>query len=164
MMNIELLINFFCAGAQQLNLIGHLIVTARFRINKKKKKMEINNTDFNSFAEVENIKEALSQLLTHSTVEEFAQVWGEIGLEAHHRKDRRTSIVQHIGELLEEMLNEEKVLKERMVESVRTCIQEMDQLEAELKLSTSVRTNSSVFVTLVVELCSQVSIYKEVIF
>ena len=90
-------------------------------------------------SELEAIRDSLSQLQNHETIEKFAQVWREIGLEAHHRQDRRTTIVQHVGELLEEMLGEEELLKERMVESVRTCLLEMEQLEQELRLSTTVR-------------------------
>ena len=93
----------------------------------------------NPFDEVTAIRQSLLVLQDHKTIEDFAQVWKEIGLESHHKQDRRNTIVQHIGELLEEMLNEEQVLKERMVESVRTCMQEMEQLEQELKLTTTVR-------------------------
>lgn len=89
--------------------------------------------------ELSAIKEALSTLQEHETVNEFAQLWNEIGLEEHHREDRRATMVQHIAELLESMLNEEKLLKDRMLESVRTCMAEMDQLERELKLITPVR-------------------------
>ena len=99
--------------------------------------MESGLSDSNS--EIEAIKNAILQLQNHKTLEEFAQVWQQIGLEPHHREDRRSTIVEHMGELLDEMLNEENLLKERMVESVRVCMQEMKQLEQELKLSTTVR-------------------------
>ncbi len=91
-----------------------------------------------SGSETGAIKEAILQLQNHKTLEEFAEVWHHIGLEAHHRQERRTTIVEHMGELLDEMLNEEKLLKDRMIESVRTCMQEMTQLELELKLTTTV--------------------------
>lgn len=94
--------------------------------------------EVNFASEIEAIKETLTELQDHKCIEEFAKVWKEIGLEDHHRKDRRTTIVQHMGELMEEMLNEEIVLKDRMVESVQTCMQEMEQLEKELKLNTTV--------------------------
>ena len=94
--------------------------------------------DYDTKDEVESIKEALSQILTHQCINDFARVWQDIGLETNHRLDRRNSMVEHVGQLLLEMLEEEKTMKHKMEKSVQTCMDEMKQIEQELKLTSLV--------------------------
>lgn len=100
-------------------------------------RVSISDNSYDTKDEVESIKEALSQILTHQCINDFARVWQDIGLETNHRLDRRNSMVEHVGQLLLEMLEEEKTLKHKMEKSVQTCMDEMKQIEQELKLTSS---------------------------
>ena len=101
-------------------------------------RVSISDNSYDTKDEVELIKEALSQILTHQCINDFARVWQDIGLETNHRLDRRNSMVEHVSQLLLEMLEEEKSMKRKMEKSVQTCMDEMEQIEQELKLTSSV--------------------------
>lgn len=88
--------------------------------------------------EVAAIKQSLQQLGNHESIQEFAEIWKDIGMEQHLKKDRRDKMVQHLSVLLVEMLEEEKALKKRMEESINSCSLELKQLEQLLQLSNQV--------------------------
>lgn len=80
------------------------------------------------------IKESLSTILNDETITKFAETWDSIGLEQRHRVERRETMLQYIRDMLREMLAEEEALKKRMKDSIEKCLEDLNQLEAELKL------------------------------
>lgn len=86
------------------------------------------------------IRTSLQQILEHESIEEFAAVWDAIGVEGHIRVDRREKMVLYLCNLLTEMLDEEKALKKRIEESIKSCSAELKELEESLKLTNQVST------------------------
>ena len=90
-----------------------------------------------SSKEILAIKESLSQLLEHETIKEFASIWDAIGIEDRIRQERRDKMVQYHCNLQLEMLEEERSLKKRLEDSIKSCSEELVQLETQLHLSSS---------------------------
>ena len=84
--------------------------------------------------ETKAIKDSLSTILNDETITKFAETWDSIGLEQRHRVERRETMLQYIRDMLKEMLAEEEALKKRMEDSINKCLEDLHQLEAELKL------------------------------
>ena len=80
------------------------------------------------------LRAVLSELLTSPILEQFTSVWEEIGLESAHRQDRRETMKLHLHNLLEEMLQEEVGLKNKLTESISSCSAELLQLCEQLSL------------------------------
>ena len=80
------------------------------------------------------LRAVLSELLSSPILEQFTSVWEEIGLEDAHRQDRRETMKLHLHNLLEEMLQEEVALKNKLTESISSCSAELLQLCEELSL------------------------------
>ena len=80
------------------------------------------------------LRAVLSELLTSPILEQFTSVWEEIGLEGAHRQDRRETMKLHLHNLLEEMLQEEVGLKNKLTESISSCSAELLQLCEQLSL------------------------------
>ncbi len=54
--------------------------------------------------EVESLQTVLGDLVSSPLLQQFSQVWEDIGMEERHRHDRREAIKLHLQNLLEEML------------------------------------------------------------
>ena len=87
-----------------------------------------------SSMEHNSLRSVLGELLESPFLEQFALVWDDIGMEEHHRKDRRETMRVHLQNLLEEMLQEEIELKNKLVESVERCSLELEKLCQQLSL------------------------------
>ena len=90
--------------------------------------------DEDTLQETMAIKESLSTILNDETITKFAETWNSIGLEQRHRVERRETMLQYIRDMLKEMLAEEEALKKRMKDSIDKCLEDLGELEVELKL------------------------------
>ncbi|XP_019849406.1 PREDICTED: protein regulator of cytokinesis 1-like isoform X1 [Amphimedon queenslandica] len=95
-----------------------------------------------SSKEILAIKESLSQLLEHETIKEFASIWDAIGIEDRIRQERRDKMFQYHCNLQLEMLEEERSLKKRLEDSIKSCSEELVQLETQLHLSSTLDSYS----------------------
>ena len=111
-------------------------MTAKGRLQYHKKSFFYSFTNSSSvMREVEKLRECIGQIVDSPALEQFSSVWEEIGMEERHRTDRRTSILSHLQELLQDMVKEESELKEKLLKSVQACNEELDQLCQELSAS-----------------------------
>jgi hypothetical protein len=79
--------------------------------------------------ELFSLREALSEVIATSPVlEEFAQVWGRIGLSTPQRQVRRETMGVHICSLLKDILQEEEELEKSMISSLQTNETELADL------------------------------------
>lgn len=89
--------------------------------------------------ELFSLREALSELITTTPVlEDFAQVWGRIGLSASQRQARRETMGVHICNLLKDILQEEEELEKSMISSLQS--NEMDLADLCNKLGLPMET------------------------
>ena len=69
--------------------------------------------------EVVSLRQALTELISSSIVEDFARVWSRIGLTSNQRKLRRETMGVHISSLLKDILQEEEELEKSMIDSLQ---------------------------------------------
>ena len=65
---------------------------------------------------------------------QLAAVWDEIGIAGEQRAARRGVVLVHVSNLLEEMIREERALRDRLADSVKRLGVELMQLCTELAL------------------------------
>ena len=81
------------------------------------------------------LKDALLELVTSCTVlNEFASVWGRIGLSISQRQVRRETIVLHVTNLLKDIVQEEFELEKTMISSLNNNMKELTTLSEQLGL------------------------------
>ena len=84
--------------------------------------------------ELEALRAVLAELQTSPILEQFTNVWEEIGLEESHRQDRRETIRLHLHNLLEEMVQEEGALRNKLMDSISSCSAELLELCEQLSI------------------------------
>lgn len=85
--------------------------------------------------ELFSLRKALNEFITTSPVlEDFAHVWGRIGLSASQRQMRRETMGIHISNLLKDILQEEEELEKSMIGSLQTNEAELADLCNKLDL------------------------------
>ena len=79
--------------------------------------------------ELFSLREALSEVIATSPVlEDFAQVWRRIGLNASQSQVRRETMGVHLCNLLKEILQEEEELEKSMISSLQANEAELADL------------------------------------
>lgn len=85
--------------------------------------------------ELFSLRESLSEVIAKSPVlENFAEVWTRIGLNASQSQVRRETMGVHICNLLKEILQEEEELEKSMISSLQTNERELADLCKKLGL------------------------------
>lgn len=69
-----------------------------------------------------------------NAMQTLQNIWSEIGLQEEQKEERTKSVLFHLRNLLQEMVNEEEELKATLQANVETCSQELEKLSAELGL------------------------------
>lgn len=85
--------------------------------------------------ELFSLRESLSELITTSPVlDDFAKVWGRIGLSDSQRQVRRETMGVHINNLLKDIFQEEAELEKSMISSLQSNELELSDLCSKLGL------------------------------
>lgn len=79
---------------------------------------------------MENLKEVLN-----SGIEELYSLWEEIGLDEKTQRDRKGTVQEHFKGLLERMINEEKGLKKKLLDSLEISMKNCVKLSKEMGVS-----------------------------
>jgi len=79
---------------------------------------------------MDNLKDALNQGLV-----ELYSLWEEIGLDENTQNERKDTVHSHFRLLLERMINEEKGLKKKLVDSMEASIKTCHKLSKEMGVS-----------------------------
>jgi len=79
---------------------------------------------------MENLKEVLN-----SGIEELYSLWEEIGLDEKTQTDRKGTVQEHFKGLLERMINEEKGLKKKLLDSLEISMKNCVKLSKEMGVS-----------------------------
>lgn len=79
---------------------------------------------------MENLKELLN-----SGIEELYSLWEEIGLDEKTQRDRKGTVQEHFKGLLERMINEEKGLKKKLLDSLEVSMKNCVKLSKEMGVS-----------------------------
>lgn len=82
---------------------------------------------------VQMIKNELVPCLENA-MDKLQSIWNEIGLLEDQKEDRTQVVLQHLQDLLEEMVHEEDLLRKRYLDNVDTFTQEVAKLAEELGL------------------------------
>ena len=77
------------------------------------------------------IKNELVPCLENS-MEKLQKVWNEIGISEEQKEERTQVVLEHLQNLLNEMVAEEVELKTTLLGNVATCTEEMMKLSKEL--------------------------------
>lgn len=77
------------------------------------------------------IKNELVQCLENA-MERLQKVWSEIGISDEQKEERTQVVLEHLQNLLNEMVNEEEELKTTLLGNVAGCTEEMIKLSQEL--------------------------------
>ncbi|XP_031569575.1 protein regulator of cytokinesis 1-like isoform X2 [Actinia tenebrosa] len=80
---------------------------------------------------VQMIKTELVGCLEGS-MENLQQIWNEIGISEEQKEERTHVVLKHLQTLLQEMVEEERQLKTTLMENVKTCSADLQQLSNEL--------------------------------
>ena len=67
-----------------------------------------------------------------TTMDRLTVVWDEIGIIGETRDARRAVVLLHVRNLLEEMVHEEEILKEKLLENVEKFSMELVHISEEL--------------------------------
>lgn len=79
--------------------------------------------------ELFSLRESLSEVVTTSpALEDFAKVWGRIGLSDSQRQVRRETMGVHIINLLKDIFQEEAELEKSMISSLKSNESELSDL------------------------------------
>ncbi|XP_048584979.1 protein regulator of cytokinesis 1 isoform X2 [Nematostella vectensis] len=80
---------------------------------------------------VQMIKNELVSCLENS-MENLQKIWNEIGIADEQKEDRTQVVLKHLQSLLQEMVEEEELLKNTLLANVKTCTEELEKLSQEL--------------------------------
>lgn len=80
---------------------------------------------------MQKIRNELVQCLENS-MEKLQKVWNEIGISDEQKGERTQVVLQHLQNLLNEMVDEEIELKTSLLGNVATCTEEMIRISKEL--------------------------------
>lgn len=69
-----------------------------------------------------------------NAMETLQNIWSEIGLQEDQKEERTKTVLYHLRNLLQEMVNEEEELKSTLQANVETCTKELEMLSGELGL------------------------------
>lgn len=69
-----------------------------------------------------------------NAMETLQNIWSEIGLQEEQKEERTKTVLYHLRNLLQEMVNEEEELKSTLQANVETCTKELEMLSGELGL------------------------------
>ena len=86
-------------------------------------------------SELSLLKATVVEVAESPVLKEFASVWQEMGLTEDHKKTRRETIQVHLTNLLQEIVDEEISLKQKLVDSVSANERELESLCKVLSLS-----------------------------
>lgn len=67
-------------------------------------------------------------------METLQNIWIKIGFQEDQKEERTKSVLYHLRNLLQEMVNEEEELKSTLQANVETCTKEIEMLSQELGL------------------------------
>ena len=67
-----------------------------------------------------------------NAMETLQNIWSEIGLQEDQKEERTKTVLYHLRNLLQEMVNEEEELKSTLQANVETCTKELEMLSGEL--------------------------------
>ena len=79
------------------------------------------------------LKDGLGGILEKS-VPVLLRVWAEMGMSAENQMARSGVVVQHINNLLEEMIREEKALHARLLDNIKQFDVEVEEISRALNL------------------------------
>ena len=79
-------------------------------------------------SEIALLKVMFIEMVDSPVLEEFASVWQEMGLTNDHKKTRRETIKVHLTNLLQEIVDEEISLKQKLEDSVAASKRELESL------------------------------------
>lgn len=98
--------------------------------------------------EAVSLRQSLTELISYSIVEDFANVWSRIGLTSNQRKLRRETMGVHISSLLKDILQEEEELEKSMIDSLQSNEIELVALCKQLGLPTEAVCHEEVWLAL----------------
>ena len=82
---------------------------------------------------VQMIKNELVPCLENS-MDKLQKVWNEIGISEEQKEERTQVVLEHLQNLLKEMVNEEEELKTTLLGNVAMCTEELIKISGELGL------------------------------
>ena len=98
------------------------------------------NRNNNRNLSTSNVEESVQMIKSEvipclqNAMETLQNIWSEIGLQEDQKEERTKSVLYHLRNLLQEMVNEEEELKSTLQANVETCTKELEMLSGELGL------------------------------
>ncbi|XP_076373023.1 protein regulator of cytokinesis 1-like [Tachypleus tridentatus] len=89
----------------------------------------------NSELSMAETRQELGELLLknfHGALNQLFAIWDEIGIFQEQRQERISVVIQHLRTLIEEMVQEEQNLRQRLISSVESCGEQLLKLAQEL--------------------------------
>lgn len=68
------------------------------------------------------------------SLENLQKIWNEIGISEEQKEERTHVVLKHLQTLLQQMVEEEEYLKATLMENVKTCSADLQQLSNELEI------------------------------
>ena len=82
-----------------------------------------------------------------ATMDRLHSIWDEIGITSQTREIRTKTVMQHLDDLLKEMISEEESLKNKILHNIEKYGEELLKLSKELQVSAyEVMTNESIYI------------------
>ena len=113
-----------------LKTADYKLTSAYFSSNRSNNR---NLSTSNVEESVQMIKSEVIPCLQHA-METLQNIWSEIGLQEDQKEERTKTVLYHLRNLLQEMVNEEEELKSTLQANVETCTKELEMLSGELGL------------------------------
>ena len=95
-----------------------------------------NNRNLSTANVEESVQMIKSEVIPclQNAMETLQNIWSEIGLQEDQKEERTKTVLYHLRNLLQEMVNEEEQLKSTLQANVETCTKELEMLSGELGL------------------------------
>ena len=95
-----------------------------------------NNRNLSTSNVEESVQMIKSEVIPclQNAMETLQNIWSEIGLQEDQKEERTKTVLYHLRNLLQEMVNEEEELKSTLQANVETCTKELEMLSGELGL------------------------------
>lgn len=95
-----------------------------------------NNRNLSTSNVEESVQMIKSEVIPclQNAMETLQNIWSEIGLQEDQKEERTKTVLHHLRNLLQEMVNEEEELKSTLQANVETCTKELEMLSGELGL------------------------------
>lgn len=113
-----------------LKTADYKLISAYFSSNRS------NNRNLSTSNVEESVQMIKSEVIPclQNAMETLQNIWSEIGLQEDQKEERTKTVLCHLRNLLQEMVNEEEELKSTLQANVETCTKELEMLSGELGL------------------------------